>query len=550
MTDVILTDTDLQGVVTLAGGDLADLRRRVQADTAEGFEIYYLGIRNQEMPKHMRKATKRLYRKREKHRRVAFKAFRGATKTTTFTEAFTSYQIGCHPERSNAFIQASDISARKHASNVAEIISKNPGFRLMFPHVVPDDGGGEGQGKGWGAQGYWVRVTEKVMPYDEWVRVRHKDPTLIGDSYKAAAIVGLHPIGVFCIDDINDDKNTESKPLRKEVNRILKETIFPMMEDTAWGIFSQTPWRKDDAMALIEATDVWEVMNIPVLVPDKNGVQITVRAADGSIMYSVKAKLTWPEKFDVATIIKLYKQVGTVGFARMYLNDLAMAEGSLLKLEWLHDYPAADISKTWPVVIGVDYASVMDKLSEEDRDYFALSVGRILPGGGGVLVDGFVDHVSQGQALMLVRSWAMQYPTTILVVVEAMGKGEEFYYALLNNSSLPLLKAKTGHFNLMRHVKDQLAPMFEFARLWVSDAKTDYLKAFEQQWIEQPHTDHDDLLAATYYMAVGMVQMGGLAPPGEMVGGIAEDSWFEDADKEAKADALVDPWVSLGRARG
>ena len=69
-----------------------------------------------------------------------------------------------------------------------------------------------------------------------------------------------------------------------------------------------------------------------------------------------------------------------------------------LKLEWLHEYPSDQIIDSWPVAIGVDYATVTDKLHTEDRDRCAIAVGHLIPGGGIVLVDGFVRHITRGDA--------------------------------------------------------------------------------------------------------------------------------------------------------
>jgi len=215
----------------------------------------------------------------------------------------------------------------------------------------------------------------------------------------------------------------------------------------------------------------------------------------------------------------------------MFLLDLTAAEGVNLKREWLHDYPYIEIGDSWPVVMGVDYASTADKLKEKDRDYFALAVGRLIPGGGVVLVDGVRGRVSQGEAEALVRSWAANYPTTALIVIEKLGKGEEFYYQLLSNTRMPIFPATAGNKSKGDRFQKQMAPLFQFSRAWISNAAGSFLNRFRKEWVQWPLCDHDDVLDATYYMILGATQMGNLALPAEPKGD-GPSNWLHPKKKK------------------
>ncbi len=153
------------------------------------------------------------------------------------------------------------------------------------------------------------------------------------------------------------------------------------------------------------------------------------------------------------------------------------------------------------MIIGVDYASTADQLTAGQRDYFAVAIGRALPGGAGmVLVDGFRGRVSQGEAEMELKRIASQYPTTQLIGVEAQGKGEEFYHLMLRTSSLPIQPMHTGRSSKGERFEIGMAPLFQFRRAWVSDLETPFLRAFEQEWVNWPHSRHDDTLDAVYWM--------------------------------------------------
>ena len=85
----------------------------------------------------------------------------------------------------------------------------------------------------------------------------------------------------------------------------------------------------------------------------------------------------------------------------MFLLDLDAAKGQELKREWLHEYPYADIKDSWPVVMGIDPTTTADKQRSQklDRDYASCSLGRLMPGGGVVLFDGFRERLSQGELI-------------------------------------------------------------------------------------------------------------------------------------------------------
>jgi len=209
----------------------------------------------------------------------------------------------------------------------------------------------------------------------------------------------------------------------------------------------------------------------------------------------------WPEKFPLEEIEKLRQLAGEVEFARMFLLDLQAAEGVHLKGEWLHAYPHEKIDPSWPVVMGVDYASTADQLAAGQRDYFAVAIGRALPGGGGVvLVDGFRGRVSQGEAEQRLKALAAVHPTLQLIGVEAVGVGEEFYHLMLRSSLLPLMPMKTGGMSKGARLERGMAPLFQFGRAWVADVETPFIKAFRDEWLRWPHGEHDDTLDATYWM--------------------------------------------------
>lgn len=479
---------------------------KAREDSSLGFETFYTLVHGRDLPVHAREWIDGVYAARKKGKGVVIEAFRGSTKTTTLTVTFAVFRIGQEPHTSNLLIQVGEDSAHDNSSLIADIIENNPAWKAIFPHVVPD------KSKGWGANGYEVMRSD--IGYAEWRRMnsaRH-EPTFLGLGRTSRSIIGKHPTGVLIIDDIDDENTTRSDRELSKTLSLLKGTIFPtMVPDKTWTIFVGTPWVNNDTIGYAKSTGEFLKFKTPVF--------------DG------EDKPVWPEKFDEKEIEKQRRLAGELEFARMFLLDLTAAEGVNLKREWLHDYPYIEIGDSWPVVMGVDYASTADKLKDKDRDYFALAVGRLIPGGGVVLVDGIRGRVSQGEAEALVRSWAANYPTTALIVIEKLGKGEEFYYQLLSNTRMPIFPATAGNKSKGERFQKQMAPLFQFSRAWISNAASSFLNRFRKEWVQWPLCDHDDVLDATYYMILGATQMGNLALPAEPKGG-GPSNWLHPKKKK------------------
>ncbi|MBN2043632.1 MAG: hypothetical protein JW757_01325 [Anaerolineales bacterium] len=429
------------------------------------------------MPAHAREEWLPLiYNARRQAKGALIEAFRGAAKSTTLSVAWVAFRIGHHPETANLVIQVSDASARDTCKQIADLIANHLNWRAVFPHIRPDPGAG------WGLHGYNLMRTD--IPYHTWRKQaaasKGKDPTLLGVGYKSRAVIGKHPNGVLLIDDIHDENNTRSARELEMVRQVFTGTILPTITAETWQVVVGTPWVGDDILAHLKATGRYLSVKTPVIRGETP---------------------VWPQRFPIEEIERRRQESGIIEFARMYLLDLAAASGAHLRREWLNRYAHTRIDPGWPVIIGVDYASTADQQTAGRRDYFAAAIGRVLPGGAGmVLVDGFRGHVSQGEAEVKLKELAEQYPTTQLIGVEAQGKGEEFYHLMLRTSNLPVQPFHTGRSAKGERFEIGMAPLFQFKRAWVSDLETPFLRTFEQEWVNWPHSRHDDTLDAVYWM--------------------------------------------------
>ncbi|MBT3239381.1 MAG: hypothetical protein HON98_02635 [Chloroflexi bacterium] len=307
---------------------------------------------------------------------------------------------------------------------------------------------------------------------------------MLGLGYRSGAIIGKHPSGLLFLDDIHDEQNTRSARELALVEKIVTGTILPTCTPDTQQVIIGTPWVENDVLGYLKSTGEYLSVKTPIL-REEDAIKIPV----------------WPDRFGLEEIERQRKLAGEVEFSRMYLLDLKAVSGVFLRREWLQKFPVEKIDPQWPVVMGVDYASAADGLVAGKRDYFAVAIGRALPGGAGmVLTDGFRGRVSQGEAEEILKKLAGIYPSIQIIGVEAVGKGEEFFHLMLRRSRLPIRAVQPGGKSKGIRFERGMAPLFEFGRVWLSDLETPFIRAFEEEWVKWPQGEHDDCLDAVYWM--------------------------------------------------
>ena len=469
----------------------------------EGYREHYIGTFGWRLPPHAWDWMQEFFEAWSAgERRFLVKAFRGATKSTIFTIGFASYWLTKFVDNAVMIVQKGDTPANKTSSAIASMIKDNIAWKQMYPDIVPDEPAG------WGFNGYEIK--DATLDYGVWrqnvLRARPKDPSLVAYGWSSGSIVGSHP-HLLLGDDWHDEENTASEREVDRVARTVKSNILqtlnrpPDLEGDDWqeptAIISYTPWYSYDTYAYLEATGLYHQISTPLISPANTGDE---GAFEWRQRYWV---MPWKIKNPQGYLDKKVQEFGEADFARMQMLDLTAAEGLHLKREWLHEFPVEQISPSWPVYFGIDYASSADKIRKgQERDYFALAIGRGIPGGGVVIIDGFRGRLSQADSEKKVEALASLYPQLEAIGFERLGKGYDSMWHLIS-SGLPIipcphqgetLKGKGERFEKI------LAPMFQFSRVWISAALTPFTKAFKDEWVGWPKSRHDDTLDAVYWM--------------------------------------------------
>lgn len=482
--------------------------------SAQGYKTHLLGIFTHDLPPFAWDWIQEFFEYWHKGvRRFGFKAHRGATKSTVWPIGFPGYVLSQFPSDGILIVQKNDSAAGKTSSAIADMIESNAGWKQMYPYLQRDPQ------KRWAFEGYEIMDTR--IPYDEWRQSvldrRPKDNSFVAYGWSNGSIVGMHPNWLF-VDDILDEENTRSKREQKAVVDTMKGNVLQTLNrppdwkntDEPTAIFSYTPWYEDDFYAYIESTGLYHIMETPLLSPAEEGQK-------GAFEWRQKWwTCAWEVKEPVVYVEKKLKEYGEMDFWRMLMLDLKKSQGINLKREWLHEFPYEKINPTWPVYMGVDYASTADKIKDNQTDYFTIAIGRVIPGGGIVLTDGYREKLSQGEAEQKVRAVAALFSGSLsLIGFEKLGKGYDVMHNLIR-SGLPIIPCpREGEGKRSKGQRFEgtggLGSLFQFSQAWISDLETPFLKAFKDEWAAWPGGAHDDTLDATYWMCY--VAQGFLIPP-------------------------------------
>ena len=390
-------------------------------------------------------------------------AFRESIKSTTLTIGFMSYFLGHHPDTSNLLIQVADTPAQQNSAKLAEIISDNPGWKAIFPHVVPN------KESAWGAEGY--NVIDTRVPVAEWSKLiaTRKEKSFVGRGYASRSNIGEHPNGLMIVDDICDENNTSSETELNKVLHILSGTLFYMITKNTWVIFVGTPWVIGDVIEYVKNTGEYTATKIPAYWQTDSGTTYAWPEERGEDWVKIKRKITISSEY-----------------ARMVLLDLSKAGSGSLKY-YPFDKDALLEAYDYPCVGGADPINVMPNSTDgKKRSYFALAYVVKLPQGGAVVFDGVLKQCSQLEAENYIAQAQTKFSNYLHTAIENVGGGALFIQVARRNSSLRIidsnLQSKKG--GRIKSKADrflsEVAPWFENGVVRISTENTPFLNALRR----------------------------------------------------------------------
>jgi hypothetical protein len=493
----------------LSEKQLEQIREIVYSDTPEGFIWFYYFIAPTEwpLPRHCVYWVVKFYEARDKGMNLAVEAFRGSLKSTVFSIYMTAYQTALHPDLETVIVQASEGLANDNSAAISNIFEHNAGFRILFPHILPD------KPQGWGAKGgYEIQNTD--MDYSAFRKLRTVSPSVLATTYKSANVQGRHPRLFGILDDINNSKNSRYPRELQTVKLAVDQEILPAFDRVMMRIDVFTPWREGDIGDTAKKQDDTLHIRTPIYKLDENG-QLTDEPV-------------WPEKKSRAEIERIRNRVAPHVFAQMQLCDLKGAEGRILKREYLKYIEVDEIPPDIKVYIACDYASVAKDQALIGRDYFALAVVGHHPSGFLILLDGVRKHVDRAEAEQIFMNWCSMYHKKgrlIRAGIETHGKGEEFAdYMMRAAQGWKVKQLTTGNRSKGERFENQLAPVMMGDRFRLTTAPGAFIDQFVDEYLSYDGmgTYTDDTLDAVYYavrLAKGFIKW---TDDDSMYGGVVE----------------------------
>lgn len=168
------------------------------------------------------------------------------------------------------------------------------GWRDLFPDVTP--------GRKWTDNVINVNLHPRQKP----------TPTLFGAGALAGRSIGKRIDGVLLIDDIHDQKNSETPKQRAKIVRWVRETMLSRLTDSARCWVIGTPWADGDV--LDELTKIgFVVIRTPAI--NERGASY------------------WPERWSLDKLAEKQKEVGKGSFDAMYLLKKKLLGRKLFKRE-------------------------------------------------------------------------------------------------------------------------------------------------------------------------------------------------------------------------
>lgn len=465
--------------------------------TLEAFQAFYEIIHGNEILRHNVHAVRECFRAHEIGEPFVYLGSRGFRKTSTIDVTFAAFLHGHFPHLTGVVTGANDSNAKLITKLIASIIQYHPGWKEVFPYVVPKE-------KAWGAEGYWLILTHRIVDGQvvevsrtEWEQQQAKtlDPSFIGGGYKSSEINGKHPSLYLIADDLHDIDSSGSVVEREYIKFVYLTQILPTVirengKLITWIILTGVPFAKDDTYHSLKDSGCVFV-SVPCMVRAAEGDPDAVyidghNPANGAVFEDIKGWwiLTWPENFGL-DVIYFWRSKGKSMFWQMFMLDIQTAKTAGIRY---YLYPEDKIANDIPMVGGADPTNTKpDKdVGGLKRSSFALCHLGKLPAGGAVVVDGVLKECGITEAKDAIKHAQSVYPNWRTTAVENVGGGAVFLQYLDTDTSVRAIAsnlidpANKRITDKITRFDTYLSPWLESAVLRISSRETPYNMALRR----------------------------------------------------------------------
>jgi predicted phage terminase large subunit-like protein len=216
-------------------------------------------------------------------------------KTEQISIARVLWELGHDPNKRIAIISNTHGQAEKLAYSIQQHIEKNISLQEVFPDLIP--------GQRWRSSSFDI-ANKSATSKDYSVQALGCFGSLLGAR-----------LDLIIIDDICDRENTATQQQREKVISWVKSTVLTRLVENGKVIVIGTAWHKSDLLHHFERLgSPWVILRYKAYRPD------------GSPLWSSR----WSHK----RLEEKKHEIGSVEFARQFLNEVIDSETSIFQPSW------------------------------------------------------------------------------------------------------------------------------------------------------------------------------------------------------------------------
>lgn len=401
--------------------------------------------------------------------RLAVIAPRDSAKTTWIVNALLAWQIGNNPLSTNFIGSVSDTQATERQKAIKLLIESNAQWQEAFPHIKPD------YRRGWSEHG--LHVWDDRYSYPQWIKMvarwgNPNTPTLTAGGVGSSIVIGKRLTGIVVLDDLHDDKNSQTPLQRDRVWSWVMQTVINTTTEHTKVIAIGTRWQRDDTLGRLKVNPEWHIDEMKAI--DDQG------------------RSYWPSRWPLWRLLQRKREIGSAYFRAQYDNDPTGLAGLVFDTAWFQFLPLTLPAFTW-VGLGVDLA-----ISEKQTaDYTAVCTAALDANNRLYLLDMRRGQWTMNQTLEQLKAAAArtqaQYGRLDLIAIENVQFQAAVTQEMLRTTKLPA----RGVFP----DKDKVARArawgvrAEQAQVFV-DREAPWWPAFADEAADFPTGDHDDQVDA------------------------------------------------------
>ncbi len=496
--------------------ELDNVYRAGEEVSVEGFKIAYKKFYGRELPYVDEPIAEAFVWAFHNKKGVMYESWRGKGKSTFFA-AWAPYVMGVRPVGSTSLIRVNDAKAKEMGKLIADLIETNPGWKELFPHVIPD------LRAGWSVEaGFNVMDTRVTGPVDgkgyeekyaAWRMSCFADhlseKSLLCAGIESGSIIGLHSSNGMWFDDLHDELNTRSVAEMRKVVDVLQGNIIPTWfgagGSPTLGVFC-TPWSVNppDAYQVMLKTKMFKHVKLPIFTADEAGEEVPGSFIDseGAVVMvdsewvGKKVKLAWPENFPMNKILEMMVAFKT-RFGQMCLCDIAQSAPKNIRYQ---SFPAGDIRwDLWPLTNGVDPVATVAGVSHGDGiSHFASAwllkthYNNLVLGGG--IIEKCDALAGEQHILNTQRTYNKTYRTAS---IELNGAGAMFVGMITRNKGVKWSGHTVNEIGTGNKKDRQyrfLQPLFASGSILVSDEESPFLNGVREYLENFPNFESDSYL--------------------------------------------------------